>query len=268
MTSGSFHHSTNHRRSAFTLTEVMVSLSLVMVLTAIWLGGNRWLRQRAGISVSTQQLHGLALANAAYALDHDGAYSPATSADNLTRWHGGRRALTEEFDPRHGFLSPYLGGTRQILTCPLLRDFEKESFEKGAGGYGYNAQYLGGTPENPFAGAQSGEIGDGGRTVMFATTALAVGDGIQEYPFTEPYDWVDRRGRPRGPLQPSTHFRANGKALVAWTDGSVSSELPNSETGPNFYGGNNQKARIGWFGPRPHNGYWNPNSPAARGIQP
>ena len=31
----------------------------------------------------------------------------------------------------------------------------------------------------------------------------------------------------------------------------------------NFYGGNNEKAEIGWFGPEEENGFWNPRSPAA-----
>lgn len=252
----------------FSFTELMVTISLIGVLAGVWFSSAGWMRQRAGVAVSTAQLHALVAANAAYAVDHAGACSPATSADNLTRWHGGRRSLSDEFDPLQGFLTPYLGGHRQILTCPLLRDCDPDSFEKGAGGYGYNAQYFGSTPQDPFAGVVMAEVPEAGRAVMFATTALAVGNGIQEYPFTEPYEWIDRRARPRGPLQPSTHFRAGGKALVAWSDGSVSAELPNEEHGPNFYGGDNGLARIGWFGAREKNGYWNPCSPAALGHRP
>jgi len=250
---------------AFTLTELMVSITLVAGLATIWVGTARWWRQSAATSVSIRHLHSLVTANAAYALDHDGTWCPATSPDNLTRWHGGRRSLDAPFDAQHGFLSPYLGGHRQILICPLLREFNAHGFEKGSGGFGYNAQYLGGTPQNPFVGTSRDEMSDAGRIVMFATTALAVAGGIQEYPFTEPYDWVDRRGRARGPLQPSTHFRSGGKALIAWSDGSVSAESPNTEVGPNFYGGDNSRALIGWFGPRLQNGYWNPRSPAAQG---
>jgi len=247
---------------------MMLVVALAATLAAVWFSSSGWLRQRTGVAVSTAQLHGLAVANASYAMDHDGAYCPATSPDNLTRWHGGRRWPGDEFDPLRGFLTPYLGGHRQILTCPLLRDHETESFEKGAGGYGYNAQYLGGTPQNAFQGALSTELPGTGRVVMFATTALAVSGGIQEYPFTEPYEWVDRRGRPRGPLQPSTHFRAGGKALIAWSDGSVTAEPPNQEQGPNFYGGDNQRENIGWFGPRAGNGHWNPATSAVAGNGP
>ena len=258
------------RRKAvgFTLIEALIAMAVVAVLAAIWLGASRWMHQRAGIAVSTAQLHGLVTANASYAMDNDGAFCPATSADNLVRWHGGRTTLEESFDPLKGFLTPYLGGGRHILTCPLLRHHFSTSFEKGAGGYGYNAQYLGGTPQNPFAGAIAPETPHLGRVVMFATTALAINGGIQEYPFTEPFEWVDRRGRPRGPLQPSTHFRAAGKALIAWGDGSVTAELPNNQSGPNFYSGNNRRENIGWFGPPEANGHWNPNSPAARGYSP
>lgn len=251
-----------------TLAELLVVIALIGMLTTVSVSGAAWFRQRAGMAVSTTHLHALVAANAGYAVDHDGSSCPATSADNLTRWHGGRRSLNDEFDPLHGFLTPYFGGHRQSLTCPLLRTKDASSFEQGAGGYGYNAQYFGSTPQNPFVGALIAELPDAGHAVMFATTALAVAGGIQEYPFTEPYEWIDRRGRLRGPLQPSTHFRAAGKALIAWCDGSVTAELPNQESGPNFYNGDNRNARIGWFGPREHNGFWNPGSPSALGHQP
>lgn len=92
---------------------------------------------------------------------------------------------------------------------------------------------------------------------MFTTSAFAKSNGLQEYAYTEPYQWVDPNGNLAGPLQPSTHFRANGKALVAWCDGHVSKVSPNDSSGPNYYGGDNTDSLIGWFGPTANNGYWN-----------
>ena len=94
---------------------------------------------------------------------------------------------------------------------------------------------------------------------MFATTALARGESVQEYPFAEPYRWVDPNGALQGTLQPSVHFRANGRALIAWCDGHVTAELPGKLGGSDYYGGNSAKQQIGWFGPERDNGYWNPD---------
>ncbi len=245
----------------YTFTELLVALCIVTVLFTVVFVVVKRVRLMANIAVSTSQLHGLVAANGAYAADNMGEFCPAMSADNLTRWHGGRRSLDDEFDPDRGFLSPYLGGSKRLLTCPLLVGCNRDSFEKGAGGYGYNAQYIGGTPGRPFAGAAVVDVPSLGGVVMFATTALATDRGLQEYPFTEPYHWVDRRGRLRGQLQPSTHFRADGKAIVAWGDGTVTLEAQNGIDGPNFYGGNNRAHHIGWFGPDEKNGYWNPQAP-------
>ena len=273
------HRRTRFRRGCFEISlpvrgegglsipEVLLTLALIALLSVLGFDGIRGARKRAGIAVSSMQLHQLVNANGAYAADHGGEYCPAMSPDNLTRWHGARRSLNERFDASRGYLSPYFGGGEAILTCPLLDDAVSGSFEDGAGGYGYNAEYIGGTPENRYRGVSIGRVTHPGRTIMFATTALATSRGVQEYPFTEPFYWVDRRGHPRGELQPSTHFRANRRAIIAWGDGHVSLEPISMIEGPNFYGGDNRKESIGWFGPREENGFWNPDSPAAQGTQ-
>jgi prepilin-type processing-associated H-X9-DG protein len=135
---------------------------------------------------------------------------------------------------------------------------DPKSWEEGSGGYGYNSAYIGGSSANALQPRSAISISNPGKTVMFATTAFAKKDGLQEYPYTEPYEWVNAKGETLGRLQPSTHFRASGRALIAWCDGHVSREKPNKATGPNYYGGNNETRRIGWFGPEDNNGFWNP----------
>ena len=94
---------------------------------------------------------------------------------------------------------------------------------------------------------------------MFATTAFARAEGLQEYPFAEPPYWVDANGNLQGSLQPSVHFRFGGFALVAWCDGHVTPEPARSFSTTNYYGGNNEEARIGFPGPEEKNGIWNPD---------
>ncbi len=126
----------------------------------------------------------------------------------------------------------------------------------------YNATYIGGCPGDIYSPAALLDIEVPGRTVMFTTTALSRDEGLQEYPFSEPHFAPTEDGGRAWDLQPSVHFRADGKALVAWCDGRVTLEAPGPWKDTNFYGGNNEDAGIGWFGPEEENGYWNPRSPA------
>ena len=248
------------RAKGFTLVEVMVAATIVVVLAGIAVHASRGAVRQAQMSASVSNLRQLASANAGYVADH-GTYAPATDQRNQVRWHGARSSGSAPFDPREGYLSPYLGGSRRIGMCPGLVDHLEgdESWEDGSGGYGYNAIYVGGTPENPFQPSRPSRIRHPARTLMFATTAFARGDGLQEYPFAEPRFWVDPNGNPGGPLQPSVHFRFGGRALICWCDGHVSAERMNESSEINYYGGDNEKQQIGFPGPEKNNGWWNPD---------
>ncbi len=136
-----------------------------------------------------------------------------------------RSGSVRTFDPAEGFLSPYFGKSDRVGVCPQFRDHVKgeDSFENGSGGYGYNAIYIGGTPADPFVAEKPANVRHPARTLMFATTAFAKADGLQEYPFAEPRTAVNPDGTPAYTLQPSVHFRFRGKALIAWCDGHISS---------------------------------------------
>ena len=253
-------------RRAFTLVEIMLVVTIVALLSLGGLSLYRYGVLKANIKVSSDNLHQLALANLSYAADHAGWFCPAQDERNLTRWHGGRDSLEGDFEPAKGFLAPYFGGDKMLETCPLLKKVLKgeRSFEDGAGGYGYNAAYIGGQPHKTYTPAALLDVTAPARTMMFATTAFSKQEGIQEYPFAEPpyapaADGVSKLYE----LQPSVHFRAGGKAIVAWCDGHITLEKRRGAKGENFYGGDNEKDEIGWFGPEEENGHWNPSSPIA-----
>jgi prepilin-type processing-associated H-X9-DG protein len=153
-----------------------------------------------------------------------------------------------------------------VKECPSFNQYlsGKESFENGSGGYGYNAVYVGGTPRDKWSGEYAANITRPERTLMFADTALAREDGVQQYPFAEPYQWVSSTGRLAGPLSPSIHFRHKGKANVAWCDGHATPEPPGRlSKEKNYYGGDEGKYSLGWVGPAAENGYWNPRRKSA-----
>lgn len=248
------------RASAFTLTELLVSLAIIAFLMVFALAGVQGVREKGEASQCTSNLRHLAAANLAYAAEHDGQYVAAQEPSNRIRWHGVRANLEAAFDPQLGPLAPYLGHDGRVKLCPTLRDALKGqlSFEDGCGGYGYNAVYIGGTPSDRYRAERLANVPHAARTVMFTDTAFPRAQGIQEYAYCEPRQWVDRLGRLRGPLSASVHFRHAGYANVAWCDGHVSSEPPSELDIVNLYQGDAKKWKIGWFGPREGNGYWRP----------
>lgn len=244
----------------FTLIELMVATVIILALGAMVWGLARRGVIAAQMTESISNLRQLSIANAGYLADHQ-TYSPATDRPNRTRWHGGRSSRRGAFDPAKGYLSPYLGGSGRVGRCPRLEDLitDSASWELGSGGYGYNATYIGGTPADPFRPNRPARIRNASATLMFATTALAKSSGLQEYPFAEPRQWVDPNGQLSGSLQPSVHFRFNGKALVAWCDGTISAVTMEESSSLNYYGGDNDEHAIGFPGPSADNGWWNPD---------
>lgn len=253
----------------FTLVEVLVVVSMILVLSMLAFAGSRRLINSARIVESTANLRTLAIANTAYAADN-GVYCPADDASDNRRWHGARTSSGGRFDPSKGLLSPYFGKSARVTTCPLFRAMVEgaSSFEDGTGAYGYNSSYIGGLPGGGFDPTtrlripqRPANVTNPSRTVMFTTAAYAVAAGLQEYAFCEPPFWDFGSGPSGNRPTPSVHFRANGKALVAWCDGSVTAEVRSkSRGGNNPHGGDPEKWNLGWFGPEDNNGWWNPRN--------
>ena len=253
---------------AFTLAELLVVMVIIGLLAALSFGALSHVRRAGEAAQCVSNLRQLATANLAY-LAENGTYCPAMEPSNLKRWHGGRASAGEPFDPAKGYLSPYFGAEGRLQRCPTLTNTLEgaDSFEAGGGGYGYNAVYIGGKPGSIFVPNLPAAVPLPTRTLMFADTALPKAEGLQEYPFAEPYRALNSQGTQlASPLDPSVHFRHQGKANVAWCDGSVTAEPPaRLGSNENIYGGDSQKYQIGWPGPEPFNGVWNPQYEADSG---
>lgn len=258
----------HHRRtenSGFTLMEVLIVVSIIITLALLGYSGGRRMITSARIVSSSANLRSLAVANATYLADN-GVYCPAADRTNNRRWHGTRKSAASPFDPTQGFLSPYLGKSARATECPLFRALVS-GFEQGTGGYGYNAAYIGGLPGGPYDKSgimipqRPANVTNPSKTVMFTTSAYAQAAGLQESATCEPPFWDYGAGPSGDKPSPTVHFRANGKALVAWCDGSVTAESKNhSKPGTNPHGGDAEKWDLGWFGPDANNGYWNPKN--------
>jgi prepilin-type processing-associated H-X9-DG protein len=162
-----------------------------------------------------------------YADDNDGGYVPAASPDNLIRWHGARTTTSDPFRPEWGPLWGYYA-EKQLKECPTFSPTNEHSgFEQGTGGYGYNEQYVGGSPASwvdnaMYVPAKQCMISNPTETVMLTDTAFIDCKGrCFEYSFCEApnYEFFSCVA------DPTTQFRHNGRANVAFCDGHVRSMM-------------------------------------------
>jgi prepilin-type N-terminal cleavage/methylation domain-containing protein len=259
-------HHRRMRHPGFSLMEILIVTAIVLTLAMLSYSGTRRMITSSRIVASSANLRSLTIANATYLADH-GTYCPAADKTTNRRWHGTRKSSGDRFDPTKGFLSPYLGKNAQVTACPLFRALVS-GYEEGTGGYGYNAAYIGGKPGGEFDKAtgilipqRPANVANPTKTVMFTTTAYAQPAGLQAAATCEPPFWDYGNGPSGDKPSPTVHFRAHGKALVAWCDGSITAETKNSSTpGHNPHGGDAEKWNLGWFGPAENNGFWNPKN--------
>lgn len=250
------------RARGFTLIELLVVIAIIGILTAMIFPVFARAREKARQSVCMSNLKQISLAILMYVDDNGGGFVPAQSPDNLMRWHGVRASEDEPFTPDGGPLWEYYKND-SLKLCPSFSPAaEGEGFEQGTGGYGYNAQFVGGSPADwpaMYVPAKDFMLSSPADTVMLTDTAFLDCEGnLFEYSFCEaPY--YQRWG---SPVEPSTHFRHNGFTNVAFCDGHAR-HMPMITTHASgwcpssYYGGEGvvphtaeayEEARIGFLG--------------------
>jgi len=220
------------RGVGFTLIELLVVIAIIGILTAMIFPVFAKAREAARKSVCISNLKQLSLAMLMYLQDNDGGFVPADSPDMLRRWHGARRSTDDPFIAEWGPLWGYYGHG-ELKHCPSFSPADQEhGFDQGTGGYGYNAQYVGGTPvfvdeaedlAAMCAPAKEFVLANPAETVMLTDTAFLDCEGyLFEYSFCEA-PIGEAASAAVAPcvclLNPSTHFRHNGRANVAFCDG-------------------------------------------------
>jgi prepilin-type processing-associated H-X9-DG protein len=248
--------------------ELLVVIAVIALLIGVLLPALGRARRAAHATECASNIRQLQLANDLYASDHDDRFIPGAAgieAANLARWHGVRSGTSEPFDPRRGAIAPYLDAEASIRTvreCPAFAPTIEHlaarhlGFERGCGGYGYNNAYVGVERREfpPGSGIRVVSRDDTGAmrtrfralaaTVAFADAAFAA-DEVIEYSFVEPPFWPHLPGfRP----DPSTHFRHDGRATVAWLDGHVSAEALAHSESSGLCTLDARTVSIGWFG--------------------
>lgn len=245
-------HARFHTRCGFTLPELLVVIAVMALLGSLVVPALQGSLRRGQQARCLVNLRELVAANVLYAQDH-GYYSPASDAhgSNNKRWHGARASVAEPFQASNGFLTPYLGPSKAVRTCPAAQ-FPAGGFEAGCGGYGYNAVGVGSRSYTEGFNYLSDRFGTApgclqkpSHTVMFTDSAYLANNGLAEYSFAEPYRFLTDSPpvQEYGKTVPSIHFRHDLCAGVAWCDGHVSAEkLVNTQKAGGY-----EKNNLGWL---------------------
>ena len=267
----------NRARSAFTLIEMLVVISIIALLMLVLLPALAESRAQARSVVCKSNLRQLLIAGIGYAIENNDFYVAAASdmlnSAGLHRWHGVRDSLAQPFDPLRSPLVAYLIDG-DVKECPEIINFVKgedwnTNFEQGSGGYGYNMLYIGSRLwQSGISSAlawkkayekttRMSEVAVPSETLMFADCAMGKLDNDKpyyiEYSFAEPRFWVfdgeplTDPGMP--PPCPSLHFRHRGRTNVGWVDSHVGDRCIAPFGQESTFGITSYDMLLGWFEP-------------------
>ncbi|MDD5063702.1 MAG: type II secretion system protein [Phycisphaerae bacterium] len=259
---------TIRRIKAFTLVEVIVVMSIIVLLMAVLLPSLSRARGRANAVVCTNNLRNLGIAFVCYANDYDDYAMPARvrQANTYTYWWG--RVEPDGIDHKAGFVWPYLQSElkkNSVYECPAQRygsyglqgkpPGEPDDPKWITSTYGYNGYYL--CP--PLSGWDE-DINIRNRPWQKITTVISPkdvfafadtlidmsgsGQTFNTFLLDPPYKYVPQNygnSWPKNPW-PTTCFRHYNKTNVVFVDGHCGSmDLEGAEYA-------SPKAKIGSVG--------------------
>lgn len=222
--------SLHRRHRGFTLVEVMVTLSIIIVLSIVGFAGYKSVRASADSAVSMSRLRTLALANAAYAADHNSRYVPIFAFDERGR-SGVHWIYNPEFfegivdnlefleDPEE---HEGKDGYPENVLDPVVVRAKKKYSTRISGSYGYNWENTPGGSWNQKGTAPRHSMKtmkSPSRTFMFITAT----DWLAKYEGRYLWKRTPEEGKtPDGKIA----YRHKGKALVAYYDGHTGAISP------------------------------------------
>ena len=207
----------------FTLVELLVTITIIIVIASLAFLGARSVRDSANMTTSMKRIKNLGLANAAYAADHGGRYVPIISIPEEgvgVQWHynaeflgflaGDLPVLRGVIKDRNG-----IDGLPEELLDPVTVKAKQKDWSRLSGSYGYNQENIPG-----------GYAWSRGTKAQQTTSTIA--NPSRNFNFITATDWLVRhRGRfdwLKNPVEGKTSngqiaYRYKGKAIAVFYDG-------------------------------------------------
>lgn len=260
----------------FTMVEILVVISVILLLVGILMPALMSSREKGHQTACLSNLKQLSLANNQYSSDH-GYFCPARHPEGgrdgyPSFWYGEQIDSTSTPDYSKGYLAKYIGKKQKILNCPSWQDGTDR-----ARGYGYNnygvgsIAYLAGYDSTNLThysrGMQPEDFQMASRTIMFSDCAkYSGGEVIGDCNIFPPFSISGTTLEERKTKKPTTkqldsrmHARHNGFVNIAWVDGHASAEelTFSFKRNGSGYDENYAANNIGHVGPE-DNSWWDP----------
>jgi prepilin-type N-terminal cleavage/methylation domain-containing protein/prepilin-type processing-associated H-X9-DG protein len=243
------------RRNGFTLAELLVVISIILVLAALSVMGFKRTREQTDVVTTVKRIRGFTEANALYATDHNGKYVPVFAFDEdgqgAVQWHYNRAYLEALIGDKEAFENSEvfegIDGLPEQVLDPIVIRSKKRYWSRISASFGYNSENMSGG-------------GWGQPNTARSHTTSSVSNPDETCAFITATDWlVVHSGAllwENSPVEGKTEnskiaYRHQGKAVVSYYDGHTSLISINDMKEINRRGGVNN---VFWGGKRRSSG--------------
>jgi len=209
-------------KPGFTLTELLVTIVIIITIAALSYTGISKMRQSADRIKAVRNLSQVQLANAGYASENNGQHVPIWEFDeegrNSSWWFNNRKFLSFLVADDHAIAMKWDGVLSLDMMDPVTVRAKRLGYDKIFTSYGYNETGMPGSSygrRDNKPSFRTSQVSSPERSAAFFTATDAVAHHRSRFL------WKGARAVEGKTGDQKIAYRHNGKALVAYYDGHV-----------------------------------------------